>query len=255
MAEGTPLQIDPLSVTSLYLKVNVNGILLANATGFAVEEGGNVYLVTNWHVLSGRHPETGDPISKKTAGIPDEIRVAHHLRGSLGTWRFHGETLNNSDGSPRWIGHPAGSDIDVAAVRLRNLPSDVRIFPLDLSLAETDLLLHAGMPVSVIGFPFGLRPNAFFGVWKTGHIASDPDLPYNGRPAFLIDATTREGMSGSPVVARSYGGRMTSQGYTIGGVHTRLLGIYSSRIHDDAEIGCVWRPSTIRELLQHAAGR
>lgn len=254
MATGGPVQIDPLSVTSLYLKVYANGNQLSTATGFVVEHRSRSFLVTNWHVLSGRHPETGNPLSP-TAGIPDEVRIAHTQKRSLGSWQFVPERLLNEDGSPRWIEHRVGREIDVACLELRNIKEDIRLYPFDMSLADVDLLLYPAMTVCVIGFPFGLRPNAFFAVWKTGHIATDPDLPYKGHPAFLIDATTREGMSGSPVVARTSGSHMTSKGYAIsGGVTTKFLGIYSSRIRDDAEIGCVWRPILIREVLANAVG-
>jgi hypothetical protein len=107
------------------------------------------------------------------------------------------------------------------------------------------------MPVSIIGFPFGLSTAGAWPIWKTGHIASDPDLDYDDRPAFLIDATTRAGMSGSPVVLRSYGGYASSKAHMVigGGPGTRFLGVYSGRIHNQAEIGRVWRPSSIKEIL------
>lgn len=245
--------IDPLSVKSLYLKLNVNGNLLSTATGIIVEHKSKYFLVTNWHVLSGRNPENGQPLSQ-TAGIPDEVRIAHHLKAELGTWRFTGESLLTPDGSPRWISHPRGPEVDVAALQLQEIKPDTQLYPFDLGLADVDLLPQPAMPVSVIGFPFGLRPNAFFPIWKTGHIATDPDLDYDGKPAFLIDATTRNGMSGSPVVIRISGAYTASNGkYVVtGGVQTKFLGIYSGRIHDDAEIGCVWRPHVISELLAGA---
>ena len=82
--------------------------------------------------------------------------------------------------------------------------------------------------------------------------ASDPGLDYDGRPAFLIDATTRGGMSGSPVVLRLHGGYRTSENNYImaGGTTTRFIGVYSGRIHGQAEIGRVWRPHVIPEILQ-----
>jgi hypothetical protein len=230
----------------------VNGNLLSTATGFIVEHQGKLFLVTNWHVLSGRNAETDKPLSS-TGGIPDEVRIAHHLKNRLGTWQFQGESLVASDGSPLWLAHPAGSKVDVAALELKNVRDNFQVYPFDLTLAGADIHPQPAMPISVIGFPLGLRPNAFFPIWKTGHIATDPDLDHGGRPAFLIDATTRNGMSGSPVVIRISGPYMNSRSEMmvgIGGVQTRFLDIYSGRIHDDAEIGCVWRPHVISELLE-----
>jgi hypothetical protein len=86
------------------------------------------------------------------------------------------------------------------------------------------------MTVSIIGYPYGLATAHAWPIWKTGHIASDIDLDYDGRPAFLIDATARSGMSGSPVVHRTSGGFTTRSGDVIysTGVRpaTRFLGVY-----------------------------
>lgn len=252
--------VDRLSATSLYLKLYARGNFLSNATAFVVSHCGRAFLVTNWHVLSGRHAETEKPLSK-TAGIPDQVRIAHHMKSKLGRWRFIREQLYRADGSPIWVEHPRGREIDVAVLELRNVPEDVQLYGFDLALADVDLDTPPGTPVSVIGFPLGLRPNVFFAIWKTGHIASDVDIPYRNGPAFLIDATTREGMSGSPVVARRWVNEPTQQWEhaldpmtvsvrTV--LRTKFLGVYASRVNDDAEIGCVWRPSAIREVLERA---
>jgi len=244
------IRIDPLSATSLYLKLYVNGHQLSTATGFVIEHDGKAFLISNRHVFSGRHAETNEPLSS-TAALPDEVRIAHHIKGKFGEWRFHGEPLQTLNGTTRWLEHPSGCDVDVAALELSNIKADTQIYPFDLALAQTDLIPEPAMPVSVIGFPLGLRPNVFFPIWKTGHIATDPDLPYGGRPAFLIDATTRNGMSGSPVVVRMSSGYQNAAGMRIFGadIKSKFLGVYSARIHDEVEIGCVWRPTVISEIL------
>jgi hypothetical protein len=207
-------------------------------------------------VFAGRNPDTNEILSKKTGATPDEVRVAHHQKERLGAWTFFGERLLNDDGSPRWITHPAGQRVDVAALEVR-IPSWATSYPLDLELADVDIEPYPGMQVCVIGFPLGLRENVFFPIWKTGHIASDPDIPHKGLPAFLIDATTREGMSGSPVVVRPTGTYMTRDRIQVLGSPgvTRLLGVYAGRVHELAEVGRVWRPSAIHELLDCATRR
>lgn len=97
------VRIDQLSLTSLYLKLQVNGNLLSTATGFVVDHQGKLFLITNWHVLSGRNPETDKPLSS-TGGIPDEVRIAHHRKDQLGTWQFQGlRWIPSLAGSSRWI--------------------------------------------------------------------------------------------------------------------------------------------------------
>lgn len=252
---STPKQItiDPLSACSLRLELATKGNTLGTATGFVVESGGRYYLITNWHVVAARNPDTNQLLSD-TGAVPEELRIVHHLKERLGSWAVFSEPLFDTNGSPRWLEHPQGRVIDVVAVPLTDHP-DVAFYPLDLSLTDTNMLPQPGMPVSIIGYPFGLATGVAWPIWKTGHIASDPDLDYDGRPAFLIDATTRGGMSGSPVVLRLSGGYPTRDGSFIlaGGVATLFLGVYSGRIHGQAEIGRVWRPLVIEEILGPAS--
>jgi hypothetical protein len=258
---GEAVHIDDLSLTSLYLKLYTHAggaeEQIGTATGFVVEHFGKNYLVTNWHVLQGRHPDTGDPLHKMCA-LPDEVRIACLTMRSHEklVWTFVREKLLNADGSRRWVEHAQGEKVDVGVLELDRTPLNVMPWrPLDLALADEDLELYPSMPVSIIGFPAGLRANAFIAIWKTGHIASDPDILYKGLPAFLIDATTRGGMSGSIVVARVVGPAMTQKGFTAwSAVRTKFLGIYASRLPHEVEIGCIWRSSAILDVLNRAAG-
>jgi len=238
-------RVDPLSVTSLYLELVVRDRDIGKATGFVVHWKQQPYLITNWHVLSGRHPETNE-VQSPTGAVPDVVRIRHHSQ-RLGNWVVRSDPLVDKQANPRWIEHPKGSQIDVVALPLRSVEADVRLHPFDLSLADVDLIPVVAMPVSIIGFPLGLAATPAFPIWKTGHIASDPDLDYTGKPAFLIDATTRGGMSGSPVVIRRIGGSAAIVMKRT--PSTRFLGIYSGRIHVDSEIGIVWRPSVITDIL------
>jgi hypothetical protein len=110
------------------------------------------------------------------------------------------------------------------------------------------------MPVSIIGFPFRLNELAEFPIWKTGHIATEPLWDFKGRPVFLIDATTRGGMSGSPVLLRrSDGDRINEAGeLVLTSPDSRFLGVYASRPDADLELGKVWKPRAIHEILGRA---
>ena len=222
---------------------------IGSATGFVVQTADQPYLITNWHVVSGRHPNTNEVLDK-SGRVPDELRIIHHSSGRLGSWTIRQEALFHTDGTPRWIEHPRGQTLDVVALPLQSLDTNVTIHPFDLSLADADVMVRPAMPVSIIGYPLGLSTGGGWPIWKTGHIASDPDLDYGGRPAFLIDATTRGGMSGSPVVLRFYGAYQSNDGsFNVGRGATRFLGVYSSQ-EVAAEIGCVWRPNVVTEILQ-----
>jgi len=126
----------------------------------------------------------------------------------------------------------------------------VALYALDLTLANTDVRPEAGMTVFIIGYPLGLTTAGGWPIWKSGHIASDPDLDFEGKPVFVIDATTRSGMSGSPVILRTSGGYQTLSGARVMGISSPVklfLGVYSAHVQA-AEIGLVWRSKLIDEI-------
>jgi len=254
MTAPKPITIDPLSTSSLLVEVHAAGQSLVKATGFCVEAAARKFLVTNWHVVSGIHPDTGEVLSS-SGSPPDELVIRHHASARLGEWVIKKQPLQMPSGANVWFEHPLGKAIDVIALPL-NQDSDVAFHPLDLGLADFDMQVQVAMPVSIIGFPFGLATVGAWPIWKTSHIASEPHLNYEGRPAFLIDATTQGGMAGSPVVLRVYGGYATSKGSATGNGKpvTRFLGVYAGRIHGQAGIGRVWRPSVIKEILATVPG-
>lgn len=250
-SKNKTISIDPLSFQSLYLILRNGECTLFTATGFIVKKDNINYLVTNWHVLSGRHPATNEILSP-TGATPKQILIWHHGK-KLGTWRLKPEKLYNDSGEKRWKEHKLGSKVDIVALPLKDISDDIQLYPFNLSLANTDMIPEVAMPVSIIGFPLGFSGPGRFPIWKTGHIASDPDLDYNKEPLFLIDATTRAGMSGSPVVLRLTGGykkRSDKKTMSLGVPATLFLGIYSGRLPGDIEIGRVWRPYLIEQILQ-----
>lgn len=253
MTASKTIRIDPLSGISLIIQSRVKDQPLGTSTGFCIVAKSKTYLITNRHVVTGRDSDTGQVLSP-TGAVPEEFLITHHGAGRLGTWVIKSEKLYDADQKPRWVGHPFGGNIDVIALPLNNLGSDVAIYPLDLALANTDVRVQVAMPVSIVGFPLGLSIGGAWPIWKTGHVASDPDIDHDGKPVFLIDATTRGGMSGSPVILRLFGGYETSAGNYIlsGGQATKFLGIYSGRLHDQSEIGRVFRPSVISDILETA---
>ena len=247
----TPIQrkilIDPLSLCSLLVETRGYDLALDTATAFCVRKGRATLLITNLHVVTGLNAGTRRLLAG-TGAVPDQIRILHHAKHDLGNWVIRTEALY-INGVRRWYEHPKGQAIDVIALPI-TVDDEVLVYEFDLSLADFDMVVQVAMAVSIIGFPFERATTGVLPIWKTGHIASDPDMDYGGRPVFLIDATTRGGMSGSPVVLRIYGDYPTRQASTIGdNSWTRFLGVYSRRIHDQTEIGGVWRPSVIREIL------
>ena len=245
------ITIDPLSTTALRIQPRFNNMDLATATGFTILYEGKNYLITNWHVVTGRDADTDKCLDTKHVAVPNRLSIFFHSSKQLGTWVQHELNLYDDAENPCWIEHPMGKCIDVVAIPLQDI-ENIKFYGLDLALAHVDMVVMPAMPVSVIGYPLGLTCGEGWPIWKTGHIASDPDIDFQpGRPAFLIDATTREGMSGAPVVIRNTSGLyQTKNGdHLLGGVTTKFIGIYAGRIHKLSEIGRVWRPFLIQEIL------
>ncbi|MGP0585555.1 S1 family peptidase [Paenibacillus timonensis] len=241
--------IDPLSLTSVQLECYANGQSLGFATGFVIGYLESFYVITNWHVVTGRNADTNKLLDQQNAAIPDSIKIRHHSKHQFGEWIETEEELYDPEGEPRWLEHPSGREIDVVAIPVTK-NNDISLYPLDFNLINTDVVLRPAMLTSIIGFPLGLSSTGW-PIWKTGHIASDPMVDYDGRRMFLIDATTRSGMSGSPVILRISSGYSTADGrHLIGGpMVTKFLGVYSGRIRSDVEVGRVWKPRVITEIF------
>jgi Trypsin-like peptidase domain len=246
--------VDPLSTISLYVEVFFEAQKLSSATGFIVERpSGELFLFTSRHVLSGRRCDTGAPCSA-TGGVPNRIEIHHHHGKGFGRWKPLSYSLVDSHNRSTWLAH-SSSRVDLAALPLGDIPSGFRVYPLDLNLASFDMVLRPGMPVFIIGFPLGLKNLESLPIWKTGHIASDPNTNYDHQRVLLVDATTRSGMSGSPVVCRTFGQYEKSDGLIsiYGPPATKLVGVYSGRLRDNAEIGFVWKPDLIENVLSNGA--
>ncbi len=257
-----------MSWVPLKLKPSRGGNQLSVATGFFYEHNGRSFLITNYHVVSGRHPETGKALHSKEL-CPDSIVLGvatvgdHH--GSPGAqlvqWKWltlplftAGET-----GKPVWTEHPKYSRrFDVVAIPLSGL-QDTRITPANAKSLDLDRIrVYPSMEAFVLGYPRGMSGGGHFPIWKRATIATEPDFDLDGLPRFYIDTATREGMSGSPVYAQEVGYWLpegeTDQSKVSIGKGRRFVGVYSGRLGAEdefkAQLGIVWKESALISLLE-----
>ena len=234
---------------SLLLELRFSGQPLATATGFiVVSPQGKPVLVTNRHNLTGRRQDTGELIDKKYAAVPNEVVINHNRKGQIGAWIKVVEPILDDDGNPLWIEHAhLGATADCVALPLTNL-ADVELYPYELHSGQ-QMNVGIASVVSVIGFPFGLTQAGGMAIWATGFVASEPELI---EPSMLIDCRSRKGQSGSAVIAyRGDGSYGIGNGITLGGAPAwRLMGIYSGRINDQSDLGIVWKPGVIEDILK-----
>jgi hypothetical protein len=88
---------------------------------------------------------------------------------------------------------------------------DVELYPYDLESLGPDLMITPTEAIGVIGFPFGICAGGLFLEWATGFIASEPIVDFGKQPIQLIDCRSRQGQSGSPVVAYQSSGMLAHE--------------------------------------------
>jgi hypothetical protein len=232
------------------------GVKLANATAFCIEHGGKHFLVTNWHNVAGREPFTGE---LKGPIRPERLRI--HYR-SYEDENLQGEDLREEelydDSQPRWlepknqvVRRPAEGvnlRVDVALLEIRNPPTQLVSLPWT---QNTFFHVKPGEVLQLIGFPLGKSNTGRLPIWLTGHVATD-FAGQRGHQFFLVDARTREGMSGALVLHRTSGASFSKPGGWLGvdGSVSYVMGIYSGRLAIESDIGIVWHWEVIQEALE-----
>ena len=184
-------------------------------------------LITNRHVVRGA--STGRiwlTLKKDAENAPD---FGKHHSFTLGSF------------SQRWIYHKA---VDLAVMPIHPLIEEGRrighqyfFAPLMPDLLPTKAELEdlpALADIVLIGYPNGIwdeRNNQ--PIMRRGVTATHPELDYNGKPEFVIDAACFNGSSGSPVFLVELGRTISrSAGMSIGSSRVKLLGIlYAGPMH------------------------
>ena len=236
---------------------------LSIATAFVYDHNGRTVLITNYHVLSGRSPITGQPLHDSGA-VPDSVAIGvpaveQHEDGFAVRWTWRTMPLYEGDDNQRpiWTEHPRHGKLfdgvaiplagwDKTAVRAANSPT------LDLD----PIHVYPGMDAFVIGYPRGMSGGGRLPIWKRATIATEPEIDIDGLPKLYIDTATREGMSGAPVYAQEVGywqpEGTTNSGQAYFGKGMRFLGLYSGRLGAEdefkAQLGIVWKESGLVEL-------
>jgi S1-C subfamily serine protease len=230
-----------------------NGNTLATATGFTITHRGVHYLVTNRHNLAGRDSVSNEIISDR--GVePDAVTILHLDNSDQVRWIEREERLYDSNDNPRWYEHPKlGPQVDVVALPLVNITT-VGMYGYDLEIPDPEPRLEAGDDdLFVIGFPYDVFYGAAMPIWTRASVASSPLIGYGGLPRYLIDAKTRQGQSGSPVVFRPGIRTVHMTNGSMIGSHPDdfyLAGVYSGRVTRDLDIGMVWQVSTVFDIIE-----
>ena len=130
---GTFGQIDERSLMSFRIYPYFNDEKLGVATAFLYEDLGTPCLVTNWHNLTGRHPET-HRIGNRHAALPNKIDAHIPIIDPVGDGEirtgtfelmiriYHDEEMLK----PAWLEHPEFRErVDVAVIPLKGIDPEV----------------------------------------------------------------------------------------------------------------------------------
>jgi hypothetical protein len=264
---SVPLPVpDRLSYVALPTAARFESKAISTATAFCYLHDGKTYLVTNWHVVTGRDPQTLKPLDKINAALPDHLGVTfasvknidektNHIFWNEISIALYQDTERKK---PTWLEHPnLGHRVDAVAIPLAGLGEMFKIAHANDATHElVRLRLYPSLDVYVLGFPLGITGGGQFPMWKRGTIASEPGVESDGLPKIYIDTATRKGMSGAPVYAQEVGLIVPEEPNDSAkgsiGKARRFLGVYASRLDGDefsAQIGVVWKETAIIDIV------
>ncbi len=216
-----------------------------------------VFLVTNYHVVTG-HPPGSDASNQgdrvvfylhKDQNEPSEVKQVVL-------------PLYSTAGAPLWEQSTEHADADVILLPLPKASFEgIAMFVFIDDHTRTDIRIRPTSGATLVGYPYGFSDTRNrLPVWKTGHVASEPQVDFQGKPAFLVDVSAFPGMSGSPVLAVANGIYEDEREMMRTGRVVRLLGVFSAmpvmrsqtpgQSDISLQLGYVWKASLIADLAR-----
>lgn len=227
----------------------------ATATGFFWRSKESVYLITNWHNVTGLRADT---LACNGSFKPSDVLIETYVRTTDGTENLGIKEPLFENTIPCWREYPENSKkMDVVALEIRQTSTPAAAF-FCVNDVEFDkkFIPLIGDGCFVSGFPEGISGPSSTPIWKRASIASHPHLNHDEQPVFLIDTIGNKGLSGSPVfivdtVARIVGKDKLSTTVNFGPI-VSFLGVYAGRLSDKgigSQLGRVWKRELIDEII------
>jgi hypothetical protein len=242
--------IDPLllAVTRV-MTADSNQQRLTNATAFFFENAGELFLITNRHVV----------VNEATEHRPVQLELDVHidpdnLAATAGVFVPLYEA-----GQPRWReARDSAGIVDIVAVPLdRSLLPSGAVYEAFLPghLVNLENPMEVGTALLIVGFPLGFQDDLHhLPVARQATIASAFGMRFEGNGYFLTDSRLHRGTSGSPVVAHApdNDSRYGSLPWILLGVHSSRIDVGTRDLQQDESLGlnCAWYADVILVLTQ-----
>ena len=271
-AQNLPTDLEPPSLMTTPIVLMNGSRAISQGTGFFFAsttidgKPDTVFLVTNYHVVTGRAPLAPGP------RLGDRIRfILHESTTELARVRQIELPLYDERGAPVWVGSDSTPSADVVLVPLPpGTYANIALMVFTEAHTQSDIKIRPSSSATLLGYPYGFYDEShFLPVWKTGHVASEPSVDFDDLPTFLVDVSAFPGMSGSPVLAVANGIYESEDGSMRSGRVLKLLGIFSAMpvVHErkplDAsnpgetqsteislQLGYVWKAALIADMAK-----
>ena len=216
-----------------------------------------VFLVTNYHVVTGHSP--GSTLPRQGDRV---VFYIHKDQNEPSDVKQVVLPLYSTAGTPLWEQSTEHLDADVILLPLPKAAFEgIAMFVFIDDHTRTDIRIRPTSGATLVGYPYGFSDTTNrLPVWKTGHVASEPQVDFQDKPAFLVDVSAFPGMSGSPVLAVANGVYEDESGVMRSGHVVRLLGVFSAmpvmrsqtpgQSDISLQLGYVWKASLIADLAR-----
>jgi hypothetical protein len=205
-----------------------NGNVFSTATGFFYESNGQLFLVTNRHVVN---------YSTKDSSAKLIVKI-HTSKTDLSKFKTIEIPLVNN-GKVSWFGY-SNPEIDVIAIPLGNIDlTNTIINPLsNKNFPPKGLELEVGSELLVIGYPRGFTDKINqLPIAKNCIVSTPIQIPFDGKPYFLMDGNLFPGMSGAPVITKASSSHNIKGGISFSSTSQFFfMGIHSATFYKDIGI-------------------
>jgi hypothetical protein len=238
------------SLQSLYIELYKDSIPIGSATGFIIKPKFKYYLITNWHVVTNKNPVTKSWIDPNNKVAPNKIAIMHNGKG-LGTYSLRFENLVDSNSKILYKEYSIDKEmLDVVALPLKDTSGNITIYPVNYLPNTDSIIIQPTDRLFVLGFPKGVRSAPFMPIWKSGLIASEPDIDQENKPIIWLDIESFGGMSGSPVylITDKLQYKNGSTANLMGGQLSFFMGVFSHG--QDINVGALWKNNYLKNIFK-----